>query len=317
MAASGVIDPWRALLVQGSELHAQGRYAEAEIPLAKALALARAFGFADARLALTMNNLAAAHQEQGHYSEAERYYLSAIAVWERAGDSESFGLPESWHNLAGLYTSMHRYSLAEGAFRRALAIKRERLAPDLSLVATLHSLGNVCRLRGKSLEARQIYEEALAIIGRNNTPMRTEVANAYNSLAVLNFEEGRKDEAIAQFERAARIWESALGAGHPALAPIWNNLGTAYAAMGRRPAAESNYARAAQLIERTLGNAHPQLAMVLLNQAELLRAMGRKKDAKRCEERSRAIRETHERENHLDKTIDASAFARYGRDAKR
>jgi tetratricopeptide (TPR) repeat protein len=112
---------------------------------------------------------------------------------------------------------------------------------------------------------------------------------------VLDFEQGRKDEAIAQFELAARICESALGTGHPALASIWNNLGMAYAAVGRRPVAESYYARAAQLIEQTLGSVHPQLAMVLLNQAQLLRAMGRNKDARRCEKRSRAIRETHER----------------------
>jgi tetratricopeptide (TPR) repeat protein len=175
----------------------------------------------------------------------------------RSGESKYLSLAGPLHSLAGLYTSMHRYYQAEETYRRSLATKRASPESNhLSLVAARHSLGNICRQRGK-------YVEAPAISARYAMPAKPEVAHAINGLAMLNFEEGRKDEAIEQFERAA------------------------------------------QLIEQTLGSAHPQLAVVLLNQAELPRAMGRKKDAKRCEERAHAIRETRELENHLDKTRDA------------
>ncbi len=68
------------------------------------------------------------------------------------------------------------------------------------------------------------------------------------------------------------------------------NLGALYHAQGKYAAAEPLYKRARAIVEKALGPNHPHVATTLENMARLYKETGRVDEAKRLEERAKAIR---------------------------
>src|SRR5215469_5794344 len=71
---------WEQLNEAGSLATHSGHYTEAEKPYREALKLAEEFGSEDARLAVSLNNLAIACQGEGKNSEAEELLQRALVA---------------------------------------------------------------------------------------------------------------------------------------------------------------------------------------------------------------------------------------------
>ena len=70
---------------QGLGLYQQGRYAEAEPPYKRALAIReQALGPEHPEVANSLSSLAALHRAQGRYGEAEPLFKRALAIYEKA-----------------------------------------------------------------------------------------------------------------------------------------------------------------------------------------------------------------------------------------
>jgi len=80
-----------------------------------------------------------------------------------------------------------------------------------------------------------------------------------------------------------------LGETSPTVAAVWNNLAGLYQQLGRMTDAETSYQRSLAILEKQDGPDHRELAAALLNYASLLRKMKRKGEARRSEERAKAL----------------------------
>ena len=73
-----------------------------------------------------------------------------------------------------------------------------------------------------------------------------------------------------------------------------NNLADLYSAQGKYTDAEPLYKRSLKINEKALGPDHPDVATVLENMVELYKYMGSQEEARRLEERAKAIRRGNE-----------------------
>jgi tetratricopeptide (TPR) repeat protein len=90
---------------------------------------------------------------------------------------------------------------------------------------------------GRHDEARQHFEEALAIRRKALPPLHPDLAYSLDNLGVLLHDIGRHDEARKLLEEALAISRKALPPLHPELANSLDNLGVLLQAMGERDAA--------------------------------------------------------------------------------
>jgi tetratricopeptide (TPR) repeat protein len=83
----------------------------------------------NAQLALTLNGLASALQEQGKVGEAEPLYQRALGIYEHTLGPASPEYGQALNNLAVVYLLGHDYAKAGPLYERALAIREAALGP--------------------------------------------------------------------------------------------------------------------------------------------------------------------------------------------
>jgi CHAT domain-containing protein/tetratricopeptide (TPR) repeat protein len=104
-------------------LDSQGKHAEAEAMLRKALAIKiAALGEAHPHTAASYDNLANALRSQGKHAEAEAMHRKALAIRIAALGEAHPNTAASYNNLANALWSQGKYAEAEAMHRKALAI---------------------------------------------------------------------------------------------------------------------------------------------------------------------------------------------------
>jgi tetratricopeptide (TPR) repeat protein len=109
--ALGPEHPAVAILLNnlGQVEKAEGRYADAEPPIKRSLAIReKVLGRDHPDVARSLNNLADLFERQRHYADAEPLYQRAVANRERALGSDHPDLWTSLNNLAFLYQAVGR-----------------------------------------------------------------------------------------------------------------------------------------------------------------------------------------------------------------
>ena len=119
LAFAGQTD-WQKRLQEANGLDHEGRYGEAQEIYVAALAEAESSGDAGARLAQTLNNLAAHHFLCGNYAQTEPLYRRALEAWKTAGQEFAHDLALTMKNLGSLYRTLGRYAEAEPLYAAAL-----------------------------------------------------------------------------------------------------------------------------------------------------------------------------------------------------
>ncbi len=146
----------RTLNNLGVALKNLGRYAEAEVALAQALAFFRAQGEGPATAA-ALNNLARVYEGQGRRAEAEAAYREALDLAQRAGHPDS--LREALLGLGRLYLEEGRLGEARPPLEKALA-----LAPGKAKAAEAQEgLYRLAKAEGRTGEALAHLEAARAL----------------------------------------------------------------------------------------------------------------------------------------------------------
>jgi tetratricopeptide (TPR) repeat protein len=99
--------------------------------------------------------------EQGRVAEAEQKFLDALKEAEKFGEDDS-RLSLSLNNLAAIYHTQGKYTMAEPLYTRALAIKQKAHEGDHSEIAlNLHNLAVLYSARRMYPVAEKHYKEAL------------------------------------------------------------------------------------------------------------------------------------------------------------
>jgi tetratricopeptide (TPR) repeat protein len=295
-----VADPLSKL---GKLYWAQGRVAEAEPLLKRALAIYEKFalGLGHPSLATALSDLAAVYQAQGRTVEAEFLLERSLALQENASAlKQANGLDQ---RALGLYKSGNADEAIPLA-TRALELREQALpAGDDAIAESLSRLAILYQARGELAEAEGLFKRALALreqepvkqVGKITMDFRPQLAESLNNLAALYKLERRLVEAESLSHRAIAIYDE-LGVQFllPDLADSLSNLGDIYQANGKLAEAERPLKRALAIYDMVLPPGHPQIATSLNNLAAVYKAQGRLAEAEPLQERALQMRRRQE-----------------------
>ena len=214
--------------------------------------------------------------QDGRYADA-RQYLLAAQEQASAFPPNDIRRAQTEHVLGNAYQMQGDIRRAESLYLDARSIfEANGAAGKKYLASSLDILGQLLFEEGRWAEAEQLLKQSLALYveleGENDPhtmiPAR-HLGELYSTL-------GRRSEALALLERAARVFrESGLTGG---LSATLVSLGHLHMVEGRYVQAENTLKEAVRL-NATLGDQHPALADSLVNLAALYRITGQSERA--------------------------------------
>jgi tetratricopeptide (TPR) repeat protein len=238
---------------------------------------------------------------RGAFEQAAKMLREALAIRERALDTEPADVATSLSNLALLMHYQNDLAGARVLCERALAIREEVLDSDHPDTAiSLNNLASLLQDQGDLEGARPLYERALAVSEKVFGPEHFETATQLDNLGVLFKHLGRLMEARGLLERALAIREKALGPNHSDTALSLNNLALLFLALGDLEAAQPLCERALAIDEQALGSEHPETADCLNTVALVLQSRGDRSAAQLLFERALSMRERVLGSDHPD-----------------
>lgn len=260
----------RYLLELGLLRSAEGKYAEALVPLSEAVALRRASrpkerNMDRAELVEPLGSLGMVLHRNGDYEAARKTYEEALALGRRELGAEHPEVASMLQRVGNLLFDQGRFEESATYSRQALALREKVLGPEHHQVgASLTSLGNALSELGRPAEALACYEHALAIQRRAFGDVSPGVAVTLNNIANVYLKQQRFELAEKQFRQVYEIRAKTLGPEHPSTALALHNIGIALDQSGRPAEALPVFQKALALSERALGPEHPTVIETLL-----------------------------------------------------
>ncbi len=176
----------------------------------------------------------------------------------------------------------------------ALAAAEHAEALDVASDSTgrlLNQTGLYLKGRAQFAEAKEMFEQALAIDEAAYGPDHPDVAIDVNNLGLILKDLGDLEGAKKMFERSLAIDEAAYGPDHPQVAIYVSNLGLVLQDLGGLEDAKKMHERSLAIGEAVYGPDHPQVAIYVNNLSLVLQDLGDLEGAKKMFERSLAIDE--------------------------
>ncbi len=221
-------------------------------------------------LAATLNDLGVAERNQGKGADAERHYLRALQIYDKAAPPDVADVAEALGDLAYLYYTQAKYAQAEPLLLRAIAgLEKARGPNDPRLAVVLSQLGGVYRDQGKSALAEPLFLRSIGIQEKVLGPNHPFLALRLDGLARIYTDQERYAQAEALLLRAVAIEEKAVGANHVWLAQSLNNLALVYRDEGKLGAAEPLALRSLTIFEKARGPESIDTAAELVLLADL------------------------------------------------
>jgi tetratricopeptide (TPR) repeat protein len=158
----------------------------------------------------------------------------------------------------------------------------------------LKNLGDAYRELRRLPEAEAAYRRALRLREAEGWPTSPRIADLAHDLATVYRLQGRTDQALALYQRAARIYEKAQAT--PRMAMAYHSLAHLHDARGELAEAQRMDQKALELVEAGIGAdaapnnpGFPVLTHYTAHYASILRRAGRDEDARRYDERAAAL----------------------------
>jgi len=219
--------------------------------------------------------LANAHQDMGHFDEAEPMLLRCLEALERLLGSEHPYTLSTINSLGMLYKAKGDYEQAEAYYSRCLEARERLLGPEHP--ATLSTIGNLGLLyldNGDYEQAENYCKRDLEACERLLGREHPDALNSVNNLGILYKAKGDYEQAEAYYRRCLEARERLLGAEHPATLSTINNLAVLYQTKGDYGKAKDYYIRCLEARERLLGREHPDTLNSLNNLGILYKDKG-------------------------------------------
>jgi len=218
---------------------------------------------------------------------AEQHFHEALAAAALAHDDTT--ISTVWRGLIASANERARYDEASERFDFALAAMARAGNPPLALSKLLLAGGEMKVKKGKYAEAIELNDRALAL-QRQGKASALDRASALDARGTALRSADRMPEALAAFQEALALWESALGPDHPSVAGVLQNLGNAERILGHLDRGERDLRRALELNEKIYGTDHVNVARVANLLCELLAQAEKVDDAVPLCERALAIK---------------------------
>ena len=151
-----------------------------------------------------------------------------------------------------------------GELQAQAAAKREE-GDERGEMAWCLVLGTVLGQQGRSDEAVEFFEKALAIgrrvLDEDDAGLGTSMGNLASTYAAL----GRREDALAMEESALEFRRRVLPPNHPDIGTSMSSLANTYSALGRHEDALAMKESALEFFRRVLPPRHPDIAVSLYN----------------------------------------------------
>jgi len=265
----------------GQVLQHGGRYAEAQLPLERAVELwerevAAGTTESEARLAGALEALGSLYAATGRRDEAAKLLERAVSINERlygAADPRTAG---SLGTLAGLVNSTGDAKRAEALFRRQLVIYQAAGGDrDERTAGALVHVGCALASQGRFSEAEDVLRRALSVQESLLGAEHARVAQTAMHLgAVLRYER-RWQEARTWLERSLDVASRTLGPEHEFAAEVLGHLAAIDGHDGRHADAVAHLERAVAIRTRVFGAADERVRALETRLAAAQAALGR------------------------------------------
>ena len=194
-----------------------GRWSEAEPLVQKAVEIFnRATGTDSVETAMLLANLASVHMQQGRPERAEPLFRRARITYEKTlgGEHPQLAMVLSQEGL--LLLEQNKQTLATAELKRAVDILRVSTGPEsLDTSIAESNLALAYRKANKVNDAATLLTHALSVQDRLYTKPSRQLAITLTTLAACRSSQRRYDEAVALYDRAVHMFESASGPSHP------------------------------------------------------------------------------------------------------
>ena len=239
-------------------------------------------------LASSLEGRALVLTELGRMDEVRRLFERVIEIRQNAFGPNSQSLGNALNNLGGLLVDQERYAEGVPYLERALAVYERSTGPDHPFVAaTLANLGRAATGQGQLARAHTLLDRSLAIRLRRLGATHPSVASSFYKLGLLAEAEGHDTLALAQFRRAATIWEPYRGE-KAQLAQALSAAAGCLVRLGSSASAVSTAERALQLLAAEPGTELEQAGAEFALAQALWSAGGDRARARDLATRSRA-----------------------------
>jgi len=251
-----------------------GRYQEADAEVTPLVVEIRALGYAP----LTAESLverALLSLELARANSAEQDLLAAVNLAEGAGADElRLAAMTALLRVLG-YTPETSIDVLATLEPQALALveRRGELRREAhALVLLAAGEGYIGREKPEPASGR--LETAIGLLEPLGDGVASELAEAYNDLAMIRSIQTRYGDAHALYQQARRLLERVNGPHHPNLGFIANNEARAFDREGDSEAARSRFAEALALWEPVYGPEHPHTLIALNHLARISAKLG-------------------------------------------
>jgi tetratricopeptide (TPR) repeat protein len=189
-----------------------GQAKEAADALAESASLyEQALGPDHLETAHRLSELAAAHHALGNHAETQRCLRRVIRVHENQCGLDSAEAASDLQMLTGSLEAAGDIDGAAAQFERVLALKLRIVGADLDAIADMQSaLGHRYMSWRRYARARELLMEAVGTFKRTGG---SRLALGYETLAQIEEESGHYHDAIREWSRAGKVWES-IASGH-------------------------------------------------------------------------------------------------------
>ncbi len=244
---------------QAETLRAQGKYAQAQPLLEKALEIRRRLLTDDHPDTASIYNILAANlDDQGEYARAQSLFEKALEIFRRLLTDEHPSTAGSYNELALNLYAQGKYAQAQPLFEKALEIFRRLLTDDnRDTAAGYNNLAMNLDAQGKYAAAQPLYEKALEICRRLLTDDNPTTATSYNNVAMNLKAQGMYAQAQPLLEKALKIRRRLLTDDHPRTASSYNNLAGNLDRQGKYAEAQPLFEKALEIRRRLLTDYHP------------------------------------------------------------
>ena len=187
-------------------------------------------------IAIVLDRLGQTYTDQQRISEAERVFLKAIDIAQKALGPNSYHVATIMNNLAYLYSANGYYDDTENLYKTSITILESTLGHQHAEVGvTIGNLAVLYKRQGKFEEAAPLFERALEITKQQLGPdhpklsdifynihsmyFKQQVKNVRFSKSLLNFSDftfyQKWDKALPYLEKSIAIDEKVFGPFHP------------------------------------------------------------------------------------------------------
>jgi tetratricopeptide (TPR) repeat protein len=286
---------WKTYLDAGAQALAEQDYAVAEKRYALALKEAKTFGEKDARLAVTLLQLALTYAEQGKFDEAKPRYVQAIGIWD-----SSPTMKVEWvaliNRLGTIYKNKGKLAEAASMFELGVSkLENASGAKNPQLISLYSSLGDIYYALDKYEEALAAYKHALALREKRLGTERDEVAVSSFWVGKCYVGLSKYAEAEPFYQRALNIIVKSSGEESEVAGIILTTIGDNHAAQKEFADAERSYEKALKIKEKT-GASADVLANLLEKYAAVLSELKRENEAAGLAARAKTLRAKSDKE---------------------